>query len=86
MAPPNDSQATLALVLGIISVLCCPILGPVALFIGNASRQRVQASGGTVGGGGLATAGLILGIIGTVFLVFGVISIIVGVANGLRTA
>jgi hypothetical protein len=86
MAPPNDSQATLALVLGIISVFCCPILGPVALFIGNASRQRVQASGGTLGGGGLATAGLILGIIGTIFLVFGVISIIVGVANGLRTA
>jgi hypothetical protein len=85
MAPPNDSQATLSLVLGIISVFCCPILGPVALFIGNASRQRVQASGGTVGGGGLATAGLILGIIGTIFLVFGVISIIVGVANGLRT-
>jgi Domain of unknown function (DUF4190) len=85
MAPPNDGQATLSLVLGIISVFCCPILGPVALFIGNSSRQRVQASGGTLGGGGLATAGLILGIIGTIFLVFGVISIIVGVANGLRT-
>ncbi|TMC08910.1 MAG: DUF4190 domain-containing protein [Chloroflexi bacterium] len=85
MAPPNDSQATLSLVLGIISVFCCPILGPVALFIGNASRQRVQASGGTLGGGGLATAGLILGIIGTIFLVFGVISVVVGVANGLRT-
>jgi hypothetical protein len=86
MAPPNDSQSTLALVLGIISVFCCPILGPVALFIGNSSRQRVQASGGTLGGGGLATAGMILGIIGTIFLVFGVISIIVGVANGLRTS
>jgi hypothetical protein len=85
MAPPNDGQATLSLVLGIISVFCCPILGPVALFIGNASRQRVQSSGGTLGGGGLATAGLVLGIIGTIFLVFGVISIIVGVANGLRT-
>jgi Domain of unknown function (DUF4190) len=85
MAPPNDGQATLALVLGIISVFCCPVLGPVALFIGNASRQRVQASGGTLGGGGLATAGLVLGIIGTIFLVFIVITGIVGVANGLRT-
>jgi hypothetical protein len=84
MAAPNDSQATLALVLGIISVFCCAILGPVALFIGNASRQRIQASNGTLGGNGLATAGMILGIIGTIFLVFGVISIIVGVANGLR--
>jgi hypothetical protein len=86
LAPPNDSQATLALVLGIISVFCCAILGPVALFIGNSSRQRIQASGGTLGGGGLATAGLILGVIGTVILVFGVISIAVAVANGLRTA
>jgi hypothetical protein len=86
MAPPNDNQATLALVLGIISVFCCPILGPVALFIGNSSRQRVQASGGTLGGGGLATAGLILGIIGTIFLVFGVITIVVAVLNGLRTS
>lgn len=85
MAPPNDGQATLALVLGIISVFCCPVLGPVALFIGNASRQRIQASGGTLGGGGLATAGFVLGIIGTIFLVFFVITGIVGVANGLRT-
>jgi hypothetical protein len=86
MAPPNDSQATLSLVLGIISVFCCAILGPVAIFIGNASRQRIAASGGTLGGGGLATAGLILGIIGTIVLVFGVITIVVGVANGLRVA
>ena len=85
MAPPNDGQATLALVLGIISVFCCPVLGPVALFIGNASRQRIQASGGTLGGGGLATAGFVLGIIGTIFLVFFVITGIVAVANGLRT-
>jgi hypothetical protein len=56
-------------VLGIISCVCCPIVGPVALFIGNASRRRVEASGGTLGGGGMATAGLILGIIGTVLLV-----------------
>lgn len=84
-APPNDSQATLALVLGIISVFCCWILGPVALFIGNSSRQRVQASGGTLGGGGLATAGMVLGIIGTVILVFFVLSIAVAVANGLLT-
>jgi hypothetical protein len=85
MGAPNDGQATLSLILGIISVLCCPILGPVALFIGNASRQRIQASGGTLGGAGLAMAGLVLGVIGTVFLALGVIGIVVGVANGLRT-
>jgi hypothetical protein len=32
--------------------------------MGFISRQRVAASGGSVGGGGLALAGLILGIVG----------------------
>jgi Domain of unknown function (DUF4190) len=81
MAPPNDGQATTALVLGILSVVCCVILGPVAIFIGNASRRRIQASGGTLGGNGLATAGFVLGIIGTVFLVIGVVWVIVAVIS-----
>src|SRR5206468_7404965 len=51
MAPPNDSQATMSLVLGIASVICCAFLGPVAIYLGNASRQRIQASGGTLGRG-----------------------------------
>jgi Domain of unknown function (DUF4190) len=76
MAPPNDSQATLALVLGIVGVVCCYFLGPVALFIGNASRQRIAASGGTLGGSGMATAGFVLGIIGTVFLVLAAIGVV----------
>jgi hypothetical protein len=32
--------------------------------MGFISRNRISASGGTVGGGGLALAGLILGIVG----------------------
>ena len=63
-AAPNDSQATLALILGIVSVLCCALAGPFAFFIGNGSRNRIQASGGTLGGYGMATAGWIMGIIG----------------------
>jgi len=87
MAPPTDSQATVALVLGILSVICCPLVGPVAFFIGNAARARIQMSGATVGGGGMATAGMILGIFGTIFLVLVIlygIAVAVGVANALR--
>jgi hypothetical protein len=76
-AVPNDSQATLSLVLGIIGVLCCFLLAPVALFIGNSSRQRIQASGGALGGYGLATAGFVLGIVGTVILGLGIIGLII---------
>jgi hypothetical protein len=85
MAPPNDSQATLALVLGILSILCCPVLGPVAIFIGNAARGRIQASGGTVGGGGLATAGFIMGIIGTVWLVIAALIVVVNILGALSS-
>lgn len=40
------------------------ILGPAAAIMGFISRQRIASSGGTLGGGGLALAGLILGIVG----------------------
>jgi len=86
---PNDSQATLALVLGILGVVCCQILAPVAIFIGNASRRRIQASGGTLGGAGMATAGFVLGIVGTVILVLGVvyfIAIIIGAASTIQSS
>jgi hypothetical protein len=71
------------LILGILSVLCCAILGPIAFFIGNGSLNRIRASGGTLGGAGLAQAGRILGIIGTVFLALGVLYAIVAIASGI---
>jgi Na+/glutamate symporter len=40
------------------------LLGPAAAIMGFISRQRISSSGGTVGGGTLATVGLVLGIIG----------------------
>src|ERR1700681_144483 len=67
--PRTDGLAIGALIAGILSLVCfwplCLgiILGPAAAIMGFISRQRIAASGGTVGGGGLALAGLILGII-----------------------
>jgi Domain of unknown function (DUF4190) len=68
---PNDSQATIALVLGLLSAFTCCLsfLGPVAFFIGNSSLNRIRASNGMIRGEGLANAGRILGIVGTVILV-----------------
>ena len=77
MAPPNDSQATLALILGILGIVCCGLLAPVAFFIGNASRNRIKASGGTLGGSGMATAGFVLGIIGMVELALAILWVII---------
>jgi hypothetical protein len=64
----RSSNATAALVLGIIGVLCI-LLGPLAIIYGTRARKEIRASGGTVGGNGLAIAGLVLGIISTSRLV-----------------
>ncbi len=68
----NDGLAIGAVVVGILSLVCSwpfclgILLGPAAGIMGFISRQRVASSGGTLGGGGLALAGLILGVIGFV--------------------
>ena len=67
--PPDHPQSTLALILGIVSVVVCQIVGPFALVIGKRALNEIDASGGTLGGRGMAQAGYILGIIGTVLLV-----------------
>jgi hypothetical protein len=67
----TDGLAIGALIVGSLSLVCSVaclgvLLGPAAAIMGFISRQRVTASGGTLGGGGLALAGLILGIVGFV--------------------
>ena len=73
-APPNHPRATLALVLGVVGVFC-GIAAPFALFIGRKAVTDIDASGGQMGGRGLAQAGFILGIIGTVLLVIGLVTL-----------
>ncbi|WP_141782236.1 DUF4190 domain-containing protein [Nocardioides albertanoniae] len=87
-----DSGSTTAMVLGIIGVaggLACylPLLAsPFALFLGLASKKRIDASNGGLTGRGQAQAGFILGIIGTVILVLGILLIvglvIIGISGG----
>ena len=76
--------AVAALVLGILSIMFCPLCGPVAWSLGRSSERDVDAAGGRLGGRGLATAGKILGMIGTAFLVvlvlFFVFAIVLGSA------
>jgi uncharacterized protein DUF4190 len=70
--PRNDGLGIASLVVGILSIVCSfplclgILMGPAAAIMGFISRQRVASSGGTLGGGGIALAGLILGVIGFV--------------------
>lgn len=71
-AKPTSGSAIAALVLGIVSILGCTaygvpslVCGPLAIYF--AVRARKQIAAGTVGpnSAGLATAGLVCGIIGS---------------------
>jgi hypothetical protein len=58
------------MVLGILgTVLCCVLAGVPAIFLGNIARKEIDASQGLQEGRGMATAGLVLGIISTVLSV-----------------
>jgi hypothetical protein len=70
MTASKSSQPTIALVLGILSILCCPILGPIAWYIGSQELKNIAAGSADASGEGLARAGKILGIVGTIFIVF----------------
>jgi hypothetical protein len=72
----------LSLVLGIIGVVVCSLCAPFAWKLGKDAEAAADASGGALGGRGLATAGKILGIVGTVLLVIGVILVIVLIGFG----
>ena len=60
------------MIVGILSLVCfwpfCLglLLGPAGAIMGFISRQRIAASGGQLGGGGMALAGLIIGVVGFV--------------------
>ena len=81
---PDDKSATTALVLGIVGLalgftLCLGvgfIVSPFALFTGLASKRRIDASGGQLGGRSNAQAGIVLGIIGTVMLALFILAVI----------
>lgn len=56
------------IIMGALSIICCPILGPVTWFLSNQALTS-----GTADDASQVNIARILGIIGTVFLVLGII-------------
>lgn len=85
VAPPTPGSATTALVLGILSLVMCGFFtGIPAMIVGRNAKREIEASGGRLGGEGVANAGFITGLIGTLLSVLGLlffILIIVGIAG-----
>jgi hypothetical protein len=76
-APPMAAQkkepcglATASLVCGILGIITCiPLFGLPAVICGHKANGRIKNSGGTMGGDGLALAGLITGYISMAMMV-----------------
>ena len=80
--PPDHKQATLILVFGILSIICCGIfLGIPAIVLGRKALNEIDASGGAIGGRGKVKAGYICGIVGCVLWVIGVVLRVTVLAN-----
>ena len=81
-APQTPGSATAALILGICSLLVCgPICGPLAIVYGNKAKSEINASNGNLTGGGMATAGIVMGWIAVALTVIAVLVIIVAIAS-----
>jgi uncharacterized membrane protein YjgN (DUF898 family) len=73
---PEASQATTALVLGILGIVICQVLAPFAWSMGVKEMQAIDAGRRPPENRGTANAAKILGIVGTVLLGLGVIAAI----------
>lgn len=91
-AAPTEGMAVAAMVIGIVGLAgACmygigTLISPVALFLGRSSMKKIDASQGQLGGRGMAQAGFIMGIIGTVLLVLAILAVAgivaIGVSGG----
>jgi hypothetical protein len=65
----TSTQAITSLVLGVLSLFCCPLLAPIAWYLGNQELKAIREGRSPATGEGIAKAGMILGIIGTIWFV-----------------
>ena len=80
-APREHPNGTLVLVLGILSLVGCGLLGPVAWVMGNRAIREMDAEPGvTWTNRGNVTAGRIIGIITSVLVALGLALAVVGLA------
>lgn len=66
------------LVLGILSIILCPVLGPVAMSMSHNALSVLDKyeNGGEAGQRGLVTAGFACGVVGTVFFGLGLLLLV----------
>lgn len=77
--PPNPTTNGMAIASLVLGILWLYWIGSVlAIIFGYMARRQIGESGGREQGGGLATAGIVLGWIGVGILVFIFLAVVVG--------
>jgi len=72
MPAPTHGKATTSLILGLVSLVACGlVLGIPAMIVAQQAKREIRASQGQLGGEGVATAGFVTGLIGTIWSVLG---------------
>jgi hypothetical protein len=79
-------RGALILVLGILSLVMCQPLGIAAWVMGNGDLKQIDAGTMNPEGRSLTNAGRICGIIGTIFLIIGIVGGIILAALGVLGA
>jgi len=74
-------QGTTILVVGILSLVICGLLGPVAWVMGSNALQEIDQNPAAYSNRGSVVAGKICGIVATVLLIIGVLLTLVLVAS-----
>ena len=80
---PEQSQATTILVLGILSIVCCGLLGIAAWIMGNNELKAIDEGRRPPENRGNANAGRICGMVGVALSAIGIIFGILAIAGSL---
>jgi hypothetical protein len=71
------------MILGIVSLLCCgPFAGIPAILLAVQAKREIALSGGMHTGSGMATAGMVMGIISCALTVLALLLLAIGLATG----
>lgn len=84
--PYAPHRGVLILVLGILSIVVCAPLGPFAWLMGQGDLKKIKSGVMDPEGRGLTLAGMICGIVGTVFLALTLLYIVLIVVLGVGVA
>ncbi len=80
--PQTSQKATWAMIIGILSLLCCGLAGIASIIMGQQAKGEIAASNGRLTGAGQAQAGFILGIVALSLTALGILFyvVVIGVA------